>query len=176
MSAAQSLPVWFGRCGRPLDDEDRALSQAWVASCGSPAAAIRGVASWREAAAWLRDRGFVEDYWAREERLRRELREAAALRFGEAGMLERLSQATVPITDALREAAAAAAARESATDEGLVRAAAGAAALAEHQRALAQLAAATAAHPFFRKHRLFARGRWPLGIFDDGGRAVAAIL
>ncbi len=176
MSAVEASPAWFGRCGRPLDEEDRALSKAWVESCGFPAAAIRLVASWREAAAWLRHRGFVEDYWAREERLRRVLREAAALRFGEVALLERLSQATVPITDALRDAAAAAAARDSAADEGLVRAAAGAAALAEHQRALAQLAAAAAAHPFFRKHRLFARGRWPLGIFDDAGRAVAAIL
>lgn len=176
MSAEQALPVWFGRCGRPIDADERALAQGWVDACGLSGASIRFVAGWREAAAWLRECDFVEGFWANEERLRLVLREEAAGRLGEAELLERLSRATVPIADALHEAAVAAAARESAADEGLVRAAAGAAALAEHQRALAQLAGAPAAHPFFRKHRLFAHGRWPLGVFDDGGRAVAAIL
>lgn len=176
MSAQQVLRVWFGRCGRPIDADDRALVQAWVDACGSSCASIRFVAGWREAAAWLRECGFVEGFWPSEERLRLALRDEAAGRLGEAELLERLSQATVPITDALHEAAVASAARESAADEGLVRAAAGAAALAEHQRALAQLAGAPAAHPFFCKHRLFAHGRWPLGVFDDAGRAVVAIL
>lgn len=176
MSAVEALPVWFGRCSRPIDADDRALVQAWIDACGLSGASIRCVAGWREAAAWLRERRFVDGFWASEERLRLALRDEAALRLGEAELLERLTQATESIIDALREAAVAAAACESVLDEGLVRAAAGAAALAEHQRALAQLAGVPAAHPFFCRHRLFARGRWPLGVFDDAGRAVAAIL
>lgn len=176
MSAVEALHVWFGRCGGPIDADDRALAQAWIDALGLSGASIRCVAGWREAATWLRERRFVEGFWASEERLRLELRDEAARRLGEAELLERLTQATGPIIDALREAAVAAAARESVLDEGLIRAAAGAAALAEHQRALAQLADAPPAHPFFCKHRLFARGRWPLGLFDDAGRAIAAIL
>lgn len=176
MSAVEALPVWFGRCGQPFDAGDRALAQAWAGACASPAASIRFVAGWREAATWLRARRFVEGFWASQERLRQDLRERAALRLGQAELIERLTQATEPIVDALLAAATAAAAREGVLDEGLRRAAAGAAALAEHRRALAQLAGAPAGHPFFCTYRLFARGRWPLGVFDDAGGAVAAIL
>lgn len=175
MSAVEALPVWFGRCGRPIDADDRAFVQAWVDACGVPAS-IRLVGGWHEAAAWLRERRFVEGFWAGEERQRRQLRKAAAARLGEAELLQRLTQATAPLVDVLRETAALAAQRDGVRDEGLIRAAAGAAALAEHQCALARLAGARAAHPFFCKHRLFGRGRWPLGLFGDAGRAIAAIL
>lgn len=175
MSAVEALPVWFGRCGRPIDGDDRALAQAWVDACGVPAS-MRLVGGWHEAATWLRERRFSEGFWAGEERQRWRLRTAAAARLGEAGLLERLTQATEPLVDVLREAATLAASRDGVRDEGLIRAAAGAAALAAHQCALARLGGAFAAHPFFCKHRLFTRGRWPFGLFGDAGRAIAAIL
>lgn len=176
MSAVEAPCVWFDRCGQPLDGDDRALAQAWIDASGWSAASVVFVAGWRIAATWLRERRFVEGFWSGEERLRRKLHGEAALRLGEAGLLERLTRSADSIVDALRDAAVAAAAREGVRDEGLVRAAAGAAALAEHQRTLAQVAGAPAAHPFVLKHRLFARGRWPLGVFDDAGRAIAPVL
>lgn len=175
MSAVEALPVWFGRCGAPVAQAESALAQAWLAALGD-AASIRFVADWREAADWLRTHRFADGYGEREDALRAELRRRAQALLGEAVLLARVTAATQPLVDALREAADAAAARAGGADEGLIRAAAGAAALAEHQCALARLAGAPAAHPFFCKHRLFARGRWPLGVFDDAGRAVAAIL
>jgi hypothetical protein len=78
--------------------------------------------------------------------------------------------------EAAREAIEEAAAMWDLEDDQLLRAIAGAAAQAAHLAALALLAAddeaaAKAAgeptlldHPFMAKFRLFARGRWPLGL------------
>src|SRR5713101_4026518 len=52
-------------------------------------------------------------------------------------------------------------------DPALTRVAAGAAAQACHQAALALAAAAGPGHVFAVKYRLFAAGRWPLGIVGD---------
>jgi hypothetical protein len=60
-------------------------------------------------------------------------------------------------------AIAAAMTRAGVADAVLGDAALGAALLAIHHHALAVLAHAPDAHPFFRKHALFAAGRWPLG-------------
>jgi hypothetical protein len=175
-TVAADPQLWFARCATPADAAERSLAQAWVEALDWPDASIRFVSGWRAAQTWLCAGRFAAGFWEREERLRSALREAAALRLGAAGMLERLTRATEQIGDALRDAAVAAAARDDVNDEGLIRAAAGAAALAAHQCALAQLADAPAAHPFFCKQRLFAGGRWPLGIFDHAGGALAVIL
>lgn len=167
--------AWFARCGAPPNADERALAQAWVDALGE-SAPIVFVGGWRDAATWLRAHRFANGYGEREDVLRGALRDRARARLAETALLDRLTAATQPLVEPLREAAEAAVVRDGHDDEGLIRAAAGAAALAQHQRALAQLAGAPAAHPFFCKHRLFARGRWPLGVFDDAGRAVAAIL
>ena len=52
-------------------------------------------------------------------------------------------------------------------DPALARVAAGAAAQACHQAALALAVAAPPEHVFAVKYRLFAAGRWPLGIVGD---------
>jgi hypothetical protein len=61
-------------------------------------------------------------------------------------------------------AAAPAASRMGVADPALTRAAAGAASMTAHGRALAQLAETGDAHVFMRKYALFEGGRWPLGI------------
>ncbi len=173
LAAAQS--AWFARCGAPPTADERALAQAWVDALGE-SASIVFVEGWREAATWLRAHRFADGYEAREDALRGELRRRALARRGEAALLDRLTAATQPLVEPLRAAAEVAAARAGADDEGMIRAGAGAAALAEHHCALAQLACAPPAHPFFRHYRLFAHGRWPLGVFAGAGGAVAAIL
>ncbi len=173
LAAAQS--AWFARCGAPPTAAERALAQTWIDALGE-SASIVFVDGWHDAATWLRAHRFVGGYDAREDALRGELRRRALARHGEAALRERLTAVTQPLLEPLRAAAEVAAARAGADDEGMIRAAAGAAALAEHQRALAQLACAPPAHPFFRLYRLFAHGRWPLGVFASAGGAVAAIL
>lgn len=175
MNAAVAPAVWFTRCGAPPSADERALAQAWIDALGA-AATLRFVADWDEAATWLRAHRFAKDHAAREDALRVELRRRAQTLLGEAALLQRLTAATLPLVDRLHEAASAAAARAGRDDEGMIRAAAGAAALAEHQGALAALANAPVAHPFFCQQRLFAHGRWPLGVFAGAGGAVAAIL
>jgi hypothetical protein len=69
---------------------------------------------------------------------------------------------------ALHGHAALAAARQGIADPVLSRVAAGAAALACHQMGLVQAAGAREDHPLAAKYRLFAGGRWLLGVV--GGR------
>jgi hypothetical protein len=59
-------------------------------------------------------------------------------------------------------------ARGGVADQALMRVAAGAAAQACHQAALARAAGAGDDHAFAQKFRLYAGGRWPLGVV--GGR------
>jgi hypothetical protein len=174
-AAVAAAAGWFTRCGAPPSADERALAQAWIDALGG-AATLRFVADWSEAATWLRAHRFAENHAAREDASHVELRRRAQTLLGEAVLLQRLTAATLPLVDRLRDAASAAAARAGIDDEGMIRAAAGAAALAEHQGALAALAHAPAAHPFFCQQRLFAHGRWPLGVFAGSGAAVAAIL
>ena len=77
--------------------------------------------------------------------------------------MSRLTGATDALADTLHGAAAIAAARDRVADPGLVRAASGAALMAAHQSALAQLAGEGAGHFFTRRFALFEGGRWPLG-------------
>jgi hypothetical protein len=64
-------------------------------------------------------------------------------------------------------AASIAAARDGVADPALSRVAAGAATQAAYQAALARAAGSPDSHPFAIKFRLFAAGRWPLGLVSD---------
>ncbi len=89
------------------------------------------------------------------------------LRLGEQTVLERLSAATELSADVIHDAASSAAAREGGADAALIRCAAGAAAMAVHEHAVAQLARCDCTHMFMRKYRLFELGRWPLCVLRD---------
>ena len=154
---------WFAACGEPLSDSEIADARAYVAALGQGALEIFAVPTWRDAAATAQRPDWSRDWWDEEARAQKELQHRAATRFGEAPLLSALTAVT-EAADALHGAAALALGRAGIADPALTRVAAGAAAQACHQAALALAAAAGPDHLFSIKYRLFAAGRWPLGI------------
>jgi hypothetical protein len=159
---------WFAACGEPLGDSELEDARAWMAGLGLPVDAVEGVGTWREASALSRSAEWGRDWWEAEERERKNLYARAAARFGEERLLDALSAVARQATDTLHGAASIAAARVGVADPALSRVAAGAASQACHQAALALAAEAGPRHAFAAKHRLFAGGRWGLGVV--GGR------
>jgi hypothetical protein len=157
-------PAWFSRVGRPFADAEHVAIEAMIRSHPELAEGqLGGIGRWHEAGELLRAAERDDAWWEHEEDERARLWERAADRHVEDELLARLTAVTQILTDAVHGAAAAAAARAGVADPALVRAAAGAALLAAHQRALAALAGEGPAHFFARKYALFAGGRWPLG-------------
>ena len=160
-----SSPAWFARVGLPLLDHERTGVVAMLDAFGFAAGAgVAGATSWWDAAQIIRAEESDSRRWDAEEEERERLWLFAAERLTEEDLLAQLAQASARWSDAVRDAAMAAAARAGVADPGLVRAAADAALLAVHHCALADLAGAAEGHYFRRKFRLFAAGRWPLGM------------
>jgi len=156
--------AWFACVGLPLAGADVAEIREMLGDpAGSARAGIRGIAHWHEVAEIIRAADWDNAAWDREEDERHRLWQCAAERFGEDTVMRQLTGATDALADALHGAAAIAAAREGVADPGLIRAASGAALMAAHQSALAQLAGEGAGHFFTRRLALFEGGRWPLG-------------
>ncbi|MEO8135726.1 MAG: hypothetical protein ABI831_17330 [Betaproteobacteria bacterium] len=162
---------WFTRLGAPLDDDERAgVSRMLRALDFPPAAEIASIGSWAGVGAALRADDRDSRAWDAEEAERERLWAAAAERMPESELLAALNDGNRRLREAIQVAAAAAAARSGMEDASMIAAAAGAALLAVHQQHLATLAGAGDAHYFQHKFRLFAGGRWPLGLCD--GRFV----
>ena len=133
--------------GRTGDDEDRT---AWPP--GSTPSASSAIPRWDTSGGS-----------ARRPSARRLLAQCER-KLGEASALDDLSIKAGIEHEVIHGAAALAAARAGVADPALTRAAAGAASMAAHGRALALLAEAGDTHMFVRKYALFEGGRWPLGI------------
>jgi len=157
---------WFAACGAPLGAADRALAQAYAAALEMPDLRLATAATWPEAAGIAQRPDWSRTWWEAEASAQRELTAEAERRFGSADLFAALTSVT-KAADALFARAAEAMGRTGAADEALARVAAGAAAQACHQRALALATDAGADHLFLAKFRLFAAGRWPLGVFGD---------
>jgi hypothetical protein len=165
-SSAIARGSWFAACGEALTPAEQADAVAYVAALGTPAVTVAGVTGWREAAAVTQDPAWSRAWWDGETRAQSELQRQAAARFGSERLLAALTSVTEAAT-ALSGAAALAMSRAGIADPTLTRVAAGAAAQACHQAALALAGDAGADHLFAVKYRLFAGGRWPLGIVGD---------
>ena len=126
---------------------------------------VEGVSTWPEAAATAQRQDWSREWWRAEEAAAKALHESAATLLGEAPLLASLSAIT--LAAALLGTAAQALGRAGADDPALGRVAAGAAALACHQRGLAIAADAGEGHPLAVKYRLFAGGRWLLGVMGN---------
>ena len=157
---------WFAACGEPLTASEQGDAAAYLAALGMPDIAVAGVALWTEATALTQNPDWSRTWWEAETRVQAELQRLGAARFGAERLLAALSQVTEAAA-ALSGAAALALSRAGIADPMLTRVAAGAAAQACHQAALAIAAAAGPDHLFVLKFRLFAGGRWPLGIVGD---------
>ena len=165
---ASAIPrgSWFAACGEALTAGEQADAAAYLAALGMPDITIAGVAGWREAAATTQSPAWSRAWWDAETRAQAELQRRAAARFGAERMLAALTVVTEAAAS-LSGAASLAMSDAGIADPALTRVAAGAAAQACHQAALALAAAAGPGHLFAVKYRLFAAGRWPLGIVGD---------
>ena len=166
------MSAWFTRLGAPLDEAERsAVARMLRALQFAPATDVVGVDSWSAVGAVLRAEERDSRAWDAEEAERERLWSAAADRMPEAHLLDALNDGHQSLREAIHAAAMAAAERGGIRDEAMIAAAAGAALLAVHQQQLATLAGAGDTHYFQHKLRLFASGRWPLGL-SDGRFAV----
>jgi hypothetical protein len=154
---------WFAACGEPLGEIDHAEARLYVAALGLGELPVIGVASWAKAAQVTQHPDWSKAWWQAETRARTDLQKRAAARYGGAPVLAALS-AVAAASANLHGAAALAAGGAGTNDPALTRVAAGAAAQACHQVALAIGCDAGPEHLFAIKYRLFAAGRWPLGV------------
>jgi hypothetical protein len=148
---------WFAALSEPLTEGDRVDAMAY-----SGTADVERVTSWPEAEAFLKSPVTV-DWWDREEALRKQLLARAEEQHPESALWAALSELTTEAGDLVHGKAAMAAARMGRAAPASIHVAAGAASQAVYQLAVARLAG-DAGSPFESKFRLFAAGRWPLGV------------
>lgn len=155
---------WFATLGEPLGQSEREDARAYLEALGFGDAYVLDVAGWDEAEEAIKNPDFDPAWWDAEELLRMALYTEATARSSEEDLLMALTHVTAAATEVVHGAAAVAAARTGCSDEGLIRAAAGAATQVCYQAALVLAAGGEPDHPFALKYRLFEGGRWPLGI------------
>lgn len=159
---------WFAALGEPLTDGDRADAVAYAEALGLGRLAVDRANDWPSAERLLKTPG-SSDWWDREDSLRKALLAEAGARFPERALWTALTELTIEAGDLVHGKAAAAAARMGSAAPASIHVAAGAAAQAVYQLALARLAG-NESSPFESKFRLFAAGRWPLCVV--GSRLV----
>jgi hypothetical protein len=155
---------WFAVVGQDLSADERREAQDYLAAIGFPDSDVAAVGDWRAAESATRDAQWSRAWWHAEERARSDLLARAGQQHGEHTLLTALSRVTLDASDVVLGAASIAISRSGIADPALARVAAGAATQASYQAALALAAEAGDAHPFAIKFRLFAAGRWPLGL------------
>ncbi len=154
---------WFAALGEPLTDGDLADAKTYVAALGFDRLETDRARDWPEAERLLQSPDWSPAWWDREETLRRTLFVEAEARYPERALWWSLTELTTEAGDLIHGKAAMAAARMGKAAAASIHVAAGAASQAVYQLALARLAE-HAASPFESKFRLFAAGRWPLGV------------
>ena len=155
---------WFAALGEPLTEGDIADARAYGDGLDAG-----HVASWPEAEALLKSPNASLALWDRDEALRKKLLAEAEARYPERALWISLSEFTTEAGDLVHGRAATAAARMGGAAAASIHVAAGAASQAVYQLAVARLAGNDTS-PFESKFRLFAAGRWPLGV--SGTRLV----
>ncbi len=155
--------AWFAALGEPLTDGDRADANAYATALGLGALVLGQARDWPEAERVLKAPDWSAAWWDREEALRKRLLGRAETRYPERALWIALTELTTDAGEIVHGKAATAASRMGGAAKPSIHVAAGAAAQAAYQLALARLAE-DAASPFESKFRLFAAGRWPLGV------------
>ena len=154
---------WFAGLGEPLTEGDRVDAVTYAQALGLGAVSIELAHDWPEAERLLKSPQWSQAWWDREEELRRELLNAAEARHTERALWTALTELTSEAGDLVHGKAATAASRMGNAAAASIHVAAGAASQAVYQLAVARLAGDSAS-PFESKFRLFAAGRWPLGV------------
>ncbi len=155
--------AWFAALGEPLTDGDRADADAYARALGLGPLLLRQARDWPDAERVMKAPDWSPTWWDREEAQRRRLLAEAEARYPERALWAALTELTTELGDTVHGKAGVAASRMGGAAKASIHVAAGAAAQAAYQLALARLAE-DAASPFESKFRLFAAGRWPLGV------------
>ena len=155
--------AWFAALGEPLTEGDRSDANAYAVALGLGRLRVVQAHDWPEAERILKAPDWSPTWWDREEALRQRLLAEAEARYPERELWTTLTELTTEAGEIVHGKAATAASRMGSAAKASIHVAAGAAAQAAYQLALARLAE-DAASPFESKFRLFAAGRWPLGV------------
>lgn len=156
---------WFHRLGELLSADEADAAYAYLSALGFPEAGPAEVGDWMEAEEAANNRDWNGAGWEAEEQLRAALSvQAVELVGDEEAVLVALTHVTSQASDAVHAAASQAASRFGIDDDGLIRAAAGAATQGAYLAALVLAAGEDEDHAFAHKFRLFEAGRWPLGV------------
>lgn len=166
-TAALGSASWFAAVGQELTEGEEREARDYLAALSLGHARLSLAPDWRAAEAATRSPDWTPAWWNAEETERLALLKSAATRWGEPGLMAALTRVTDEATRLTLGAASVAATRDGIADAALTRVAAGAATQAAYQAALALAAGAGPAHAFAVKYRLFAAGRWPLGLVGD---------
>ena len=164
LAHAIQFDSWFAAVGDPMIDAEREEARLYLDGLGFGHVTIESVGSWNDAKAVADAPDWDVAWWQAEENERADLQRRAEAEIGDRALYSALTNVTNTASDTVHGKAAVAAARGGVADEGLIRSAAGAAAMSCHQAALALVTRAGDNHPFAAKYRLFAAGRWPLAI------------
>ena len=158
------MTAWFARVGLPLSpEEDAAIGQLLRSVAPRTPVVVTALASWREAAAFVRFAAHDSTWWDEEEEEREVLWERATEHLSESELLRHVHAMTLELAAEVRTAASAAATAAGIADTAIAVEATAMALLAAHQHALAGMAGEGPGHRFVRKYALFTGGRWPLG-------------
>ena len=177
MSAVVSLPgplierlkvevrgaALFAALGENLTDGDRDEADAYARTLGLGTLVLGQAHDWPEAERVLKAPNWSPAWWDGEDGHRRRLLAEAEARYPERALWTVLTELTTETGELVHGKAATAASRMGGAAKASIHVAAGAAAQAIYQLALARLVADTAS-PFESKFRLFAAGRWPLAV------------
>ncbi|MBV8536459.1 MAG: hypothetical protein JO128_12755 [Alphaproteobacteria bacterium] len=155
---------WFAAVGEPLTEGDIDDARDYLQLLGFADAEVRATPDWHTAETITRSPNWNSAWWDAEEKRRRELLEPLIAEWSEHTIMSSLTRVTTEATRVTLGAASIAAARREVADPALTRVAAGAATQACYQSMLAEIAGVEGDHPFYAKFRLFAAGRWPLGL------------
>ena len=158
---------WFAALGEALTPSERADAEGYLSGLGFGGVAVHQVGDWDQARAAIQDPNWDREWWNAAERERQALLLDAKRAHAEAALMAGLSRVTQAATRRMAGVAAEAAAHAGIADQGLIKAASGAASEAVYQAALALAAAAAASHPFRLKYNLFEAGHWPLAVIGD---------
>ena len=166
---AESLNAntWFSRLGEPLDAREKTLARLCLDGLGFPEAEPALLSDWEEAASAAESLDRDPVGWEAEEMLRSGLVSRVLERLDEEAVQAAFTLIAQKTGDSARDAVEEAASLDDVEDMELVHAAAGMLAQAANGAALVVLAEAEdddPPHPFLARWRLFARGRWPVGL------------
>jgi hypothetical protein len=155
---------WFAAVGQALSASELREAQDYAAALGLGELLIKEAADWRAAERATRDPNWDSRWWQAEDKERLALLAELKTRADPRELMGALTRATEETSSVVFGAASVAASRDGIADQALARVAAGAATQAAYQAALALAAQRDDTHVFAIKFRLFAAGRWPLGI------------